>query len=183
MTFTYSDTPCTFSTTGYTGEKGGELIIHNNQVKEIFEQLIKNGATPCGLGARDSLRLEKGYSLYGNELDDKTNPFEAGLKWTIKMEKKDFIGKSALKYQLTSSVKKKIKGFTLIDRGIARHGYKVYNGDGKIIGIVTSGGYSPCTKKNIGLAMIDTDHQGDQIHIDIRNKKYRAKIRKRVMNY
>ena len=137
------------SRTGYTGEDGFELFFDSSRI-DIWEKLIQIGApfsiNPAGLGARDTLRLESGLMLYGNDMDNTTTPLEVPLKWTVKLEKPAFIGKHAL---VTRPISKKLVGFEVLEKRIARHGNNVQI-DGKTIGIVTSGSYSPTLKKSIG---------------------------------
>ena len=169
-----------FSTTGYTGEGGGEFYLHKDDSPIFMDFLLEEGITPCGLGARDSLRLEKGYSLYGHELAENKNVIESGLGWTVKMDKNDFIGKKAL---IDFQPKNKLVGFIMEDRAVARQGAQVLGTNIKNevvqLGEVTSGTYSPCLKKNIGLAFISKDFLGKDILIDIRGKKFVAKLTKR----
>ena len=165
-----------FSTTGYTGEAGGEFYLPNDDAPALVDFLLKEGVTPCGLGARDSLRLEKGYSLYGHELTEERNVLESGLGWTVKLDKKDFMGKKAL---LDFKPKNKLVGFIMNSRIIARQGDKVLSEKGEI-GEVTSGTYSPCLKQNIGLAFIKGDFLGKDLAIEVRGQTHLAKMTKRV---
>lgn len=168
-----------FSRTGYTGEEGVELIVKNEGAVALFQALLKAGAVPCGLGARDSLRLEKGYSLYGHEIDDTTNAFEAGLGWTVDMSKKDFVGKAALERIKAAKPARKLVGLTMIDKGIPRNLYDVVTESGEKIGYITSGTHAPSLGQNIALAYIPADYAGEKILVDIRGKKLWAKIGKR----
>lgn len=168
--------------TGYTGENGIEVMLANEDAVPLFLRALELGAKPCGLGARDTLRLEKGYSLYGNEIDQTVNPLESGLAWTVDFEK-DFVGKEALlqiKQKLKSEHGRRLKGFTLLDRSVARHGCLAYSLDEKEIGIVTSGAFSPTLKKSIGLVFVPGDYKEKEILIDIREKKFKATLGKRV---
>ncbi|MDR2123106.1 MAG: glycine cleavage system aminomethyltransferase GcvT [Flavobacteriaceae bacterium] len=170
------------SNTGYTGAGGFELYIPNQHVEKLWTSLLskgeEQGILPAGLAARDTLRLEKGFSLYGNELNDDTTPIEAGLGWITKLDKEDFLGKEILLKQKAHGVAKKLVGFELIDRGIPRHGYKVFNDKQEEIGIVTSGTMSPMKKTGIGIAYVKPEYAetDTEIHIEIRDKKLRSKV-------
>jgi aminomethyltransferase len=166
---------CKVSRTGYTGEDGFEIFCSSAR-PEIWTNLMqagtKFGLKPVGLGARDTLRLEAGLMLYGNDIDESTTPFEAPLKWTVKLEK-EFIGKTAL---LNKKPTRKIVGFEVIEKRIARHGNCVIV-NGEKVGFVTSGSFSPTLKKSIGLCYVPPDVAIDQtIEIDISGKTYNAKI-------
>lgn len=176
--YPYENEHIIIANTGYTGEKGIEIFAAPEVAKKIFSKAISLGVTPCGLGARDSLRLEKGYSLYGHEISDKINPFESGLMWTVDMGK-DFIGKDSLQKIIDAGAKKKLKGL-LLEKGIARDGDSVFDQNGKEIGKVTSGTFSPSLKKGIALAFIHKDNQDKEIFVKIRDKQYPAKIVKRI---
>jgi aminomethyltransferase len=166
-----SDTPIIFARTGYTGEDGFEVFGPHEYIKSIWNQLMDNGVQPCGLGSRDVLRLEVCYPLYGNELNDEVTPLDAALKWTVKMDKEDFIGKAALndyqsKYQLVKLV---------MDKGIARAGYPVETEDGQALGEITSGTMSVVTGKGIALARLKKgSFTDDNIFVNIRGRKYKA---------
>jgi aminomethyltransferase len=164
------------SRTGYTGEDGFELFFDSSRI-DIWEKLIQIGAPfnikPAGLGARDTLRLEAGLMLYGNDMDNTTTPLEVPLKWAVKLEKPSFIGKQAL---ITRPIFKKLVGFEVLEKRIARHGNNVRI-DGKTVGIVTSGSYSPTLKKSIGFCTVPLSVSADRvIEIDIGGKMYEAKI-------
>jgi aminomethyltransferase len=164
------------SRTGYTGEDGFELFFDSSRI-DIWEKLIQIGAPygikPAGLGARDTLRLESGLMLYGNDMDDSITPLEVPLKWTVKLEKPSFMGKEAL---VSRPISKKLVGFEVLEKRIARHG-NIVQIDGKTIGIVTSGSYSPTLKKSIGFCSVPLSISADQvIEIDIGGKMYEAKI-------
>jgi len=173
------------SRTGYTGEDGVELIVKNRYAELFWTNLLsygeKFGIKPIGLGARDTLRLEAALHLYGNDLDENTTPIEAGLSWSVPKNKEGFYnGKEAIEAQIREGVAKKLIGFKMIDKGIARHGYEVFNNNQKI-GLVTSGGISPTRGDNIGLAYINDKNLsiGDTIQIMIREKFYNAEIIKK----
>lgn len=174
------------SRTGYTGEDGFELYLESGQTQAMWEKLLAAGEAygllPCGLGARDTLRLEAGMPLYGQELSDKITPLMAGLGFAVKTKKTaDFIGKAALTEQLEKGLAEKIFGFVAIDRGIPRHGYKVFTLAGEEIGEVTSGTQSPTLKKSIGMALLKADAVaiGSVINIEIRNKMVAAEVVKK----
>lgn len=168
------------SRTGYTGELGYELYCNPEQAEYLWKELLnagkENKLVPAGLGARDTLRLEKGYCLYGNDIDENRHPLEAGLSWTVKFDK-EFIGKESLLEYRENGYKQRLVGFKLIERGIARPTYKVAV-DGQSIGEVSSGTYSPTLKENIGLAYLDQEYTetGQDIQIMIRNKQVSAKV-------
>jgi aminomethyltransferase len=176
---TYAGAKCFIAKTGYTGEAGVEVIIKNEAAPALLEKCVELGVAPCGLGARDSLRLEKGYSLYGNEIDDTTNALEAGLKWTVKFDKGDFIGKEALLKIQEEKPKRKLIGFKAKGRFIARHGDIVVDKNENPIGVVTSGIFSPSLKEPIGLAYINRDYAEDSIILKMNKKTGEAEITKR----
>jgi len=172
-----------FSTTGYTGAGGCELYVKNEDGPRLWKAVFEAGKEfnikPIGLGARDTLRLEMGFCLYGNDINDQTSPIEAGLSWITKFTgAKDFIDRALLLKQKTEGVEKKLKGFVMIDRGIPRQHYEVVNAKGEIIGEVTSGTMSPMMKQGIGMAYLRKGfwETGTEIFIRIRNKDLKAKI-------
>ena len=171
---------CFIAKTGYTGEEGVEVIIKNKHAAKLLEQCVEFGATPCGLGARDSLRLEKGYSLYGNEIDETRNVLEAGLKWTVDFDKENFIGKKALLKIQEDRPTRKLIGFKAKGRFIARHGDIIMDHNQKEIGVVTSGIYSPTLKEPIGLAYIDRTYTEKTIVLKMSKKVGEADITKRT---
>lgn len=170
-----------FSRTGYTGELGYELYFSADKAEEIWQRLIKAGEEyklmPAGLGARNMLRLEKGYALYGNDIDESTNPIEAGLSWTVEFAKEDFIGRQRLLQIKEDCCGRRLKGFIITGRGMARHGYEIYAEDQKI-GEVTSGSYSPSLKKSIGMGYLADEYTepGTKIHIKIRDRLVEAEV-------
>ncbi len=173
-----NDTPVFIARTGYTGEKGFELSVDNSHVKSIWNDLLKTGASPAGLGARDSLRLEAGYSLYGHEISDSISPIEAGLTWLVKpKENIDYIGKDILIKQKTEGTERVLVGLDLLERGIIRENNKIFK-NGLEIGFVTSGGFSPTLKKSIGLGLIKRKYKevGTDINIKIRDKILKGKV-------
>ena len=171
------------SGTGYTGEKGFELYIPNDLAVETWNKILgigkEFGIKPAGLGARDTLRLECCYSLYGHELNDAISPIEGGIKFTVSMDKDDFIGKKALQ-KIIDRKERILVAFELMERGIPREHYKIYK-DNEEIGFVTSGTMSPTFKKGLGLALIKTEYSqlNTEIDIKIREKLYKAKVVKR----
>ncbi len=171
------------SATGYTGAGGFELYFYNEFAQPIWDAIFEagkeEGIKPIGLGARDTLRLEMGYCLYGNDIDDTTSPIEAGLGWVTKFTAtKDFIDKDLLLRQKNEGVTRRLKGFEMIDRGIPRHGYEIVDANGVVIGIVTSGTQSPVLEKGIGMGYVNLDFSsfGSEIYILVRNKRLKAKI-------
>jgi aminomethyltransferase len=172
-----------FSTTGYTGAGGCEIYVKNEDGPKLWNAVFEAGKEfdirPIGLGARDTLRLEMGFCLYGNDINDLTSPIEAGLGWITKFTKgKEFIDKALLLKQKEEGVNKKLKGFIMIDRGIPRQHYEVVNATGETIGEVTSGTMSPMLKQGIGMAYLNKDYckTGAEIYIRIRNKDLKAKV-------
>lgn len=174
------NTKVLISRTGYTGEDGFELFFAPKEAERLWTGLLEigkeDGIMPAGLGARDTLRLEACLRLYGMDIDDTTTPLEAGLAWSVRFDKPDFIGKEALLKQL-GNIKRRLIAFEMTDRAIARHGYPVYK-DEKISGYVTSGTFSPGLNKSIGMAYVDLEYTkiGEEIEIMIRNKPFKAKI-------
>jgi aminomethyltransferase len=169
------------SRTGYTGELGYEIYLAAKDGVDVWNSIMKigkeYGIKPVGLGARDTLRLEKKYCLYGNDITKDTHPLEAGLQWTVKLDKDNFIGKEAILNFKEKGYDRKLVGFKLLERGIARHGYKVQK-DGEEIGEITSGSFSPTLKENIGLAYLKNEfvNIGQEIEIVIRKKLVKAEV-------
>ncbi|MEN8125583.1 MAG: glycine cleavage system aminomethyltransferase GcvT [Bacteroidota bacterium] len=169
------------SATGYTGSGGFEIYCKNNEVEQVWNKVFEAGKDydikPIGLAARDTLRLEMGYCLYGNDINDTTSPIEAGLGWITKFTK-DFINSEELKRQKEEGVNRRLKAFELDERGIPRHDYDIVNEAGEKIGIVTSGTMSPSLKKGIGMGYVDKGNTklGTKIFIQIRNKSVPATI-------
>ena len=171
------------SNTGYTGAGGFELYFYPNVADTIWKAVFEAGEEfdikPIGLGARDTLRLEMGFCLYGNDLDDTTSPIEAGLGWITKfIEGKEFINRPMLEKQKAEGVTRKLVGFEMVDRGIPRHGYELVNSDGEKIGIVTSGTMSPTRKIGIGMGYVKPEYSkaGTEICIDVRGRKLKAVV-------
>ena len=169
------------STTGYTGAGGFEIYFKNEDAEEIWKAIFEAGKdsniTPVGLAARDTLRLEMGFCLYGNDIDDTTSPLEAGLGWITKFTN-DFVDSTFLQKQKEAGITKRLVGFELIDRGVPRQGYDVVNQEGEKIGNVTSGTMAPSLKKAIGLAYVPKDMTtpGTEIYIAVRKKQLKAKV-------
>jgi aminomethyltransferase len=175
----FAGQPILCARTGYTGEDGFELLIPESGAGAAWQLLLDLGVKPCGLGARDTLRLEARLSLYGNDIDETTSPLEAGLGWVVKFDGGDFIGKAALAAQKSAGVSRKLVGFVMQERGIARHGYDIYAPEGtRRTGQVTSGGPSPTTGKNIGLGYVEAAlaEPGQTLIVDCRGKKLRAEV-------
>ena len=169
------------SATGYTGSGGFELYVPNSYAVEIWDLIFSSGSKynvlPTGLAARDTLRLEMGYCLYGNDINDKTSPISAGLSWVTKFNK-EFIGKDIIQNHKLQGTQNKLVAFELLERGIPRKDYEIMNADGKLIGKVTSGTMGPSVKKAIGMGYINSNllNFGNSIFINIRNKSIPAKI-------
>lgn len=171
--------------TGYTGEDGFEIFVLDCPVNQpekalkIWNDLIENGAVPCGLGARDSLRLEAGLWLYGNDIDETTNPLEAGLRWTVKLKKEGyFIGQRAIQMMRDEGIPRTLIGIKLDERGIPRHGYEVLNVNEEVIGEVTSGGFSPTLNIGIAMAYVPPEYKeiGTDLLIRIRKNLAKGKV-------
>ncbi len=169
------------SATGYTGAGGFEIYFENANAEHIWNAIFEAGKSfgikPIGLGARDTLRLEMGFCLYGNDIDDTTSPLEAGLGWVTKFSK-EFNNSAALQQQKADGLKRRLVGFEMIDRGIPRHDYPIVDADGNNIGRVTSGTQSPSLQKAIGMGYVDAAfaREGSEIFISIRDNKIKAKV-------
>lgn len=169
------------SATGYTGAGGYEVYFENQYAEKIWNAVFEAGAEagikPAGLGCRDTLRLEMGFCLYGNDIDDTTSPIEAGLGWITKFTK-DFVNSQALKNQKEQGPSRKLVGFEMLDRGIPRHGYEIRNAEGTVIGVVTSGTQSPSLGKAIGMGYVASGNhaEGSEIYIQVRDKGLKAKV-------
>ncbi len=171
------------SNTGYTGAGGFELYFYPEYAIKLWNAIFEAGAgfgiKPIGLGARDTLRLEMGFPLYGNDLDDTTSPIEAGLGWITKLiDRKDLIAKNILEKQKAEGVNRKLIGFELVDKGIARHGYEIVNKSGEVIGVVTSGSMSPVSRISIGMGYVKPEYAAvdSPVYIRIRSKDIEAKV-------
>ena len=169
------------SRTGYTGEDGFEIYCYAREAERVWEALLDAGKeddiAPIGLGARDTLRLEMKYVLYGNDIDRTTNPIEAGLGWVVKPGKGDFIGRDAILKVSTEGPRRKLVGFEMVDRAVPRHGYRVLR-DGREIGVVTSGSYSPSVDRFIGVGYVTADLStiGTEIQVEVRGAPYAARV-------
>ena len=180
---TVLDVPAILARTGYTGEDGFEIYLAWDEAPKVWKALLEKGMPlglkPCGLGARDTLRLEVKYPLYGNELTDETNPLEAGIGFATKLEKSDFVGKTAIAAAKVAGLKRKLVGVELKGAGIPRHGYKVFDAEGaREVGFVTSGTQSPSLKKPIGIAYVSTAlaEPGTKLTVEIRANKIPAEV-------
>ncbi len=171
------------SATGYTGAGGFEIYLHNKDAEMIWDKVMEAGEEfgiqPIGLGARDTLRMEMGYCLYGNDIDDTTSPLEAGLGWVTKFDKQ-FVNCDNLKLEKEAGVKKKLVGFHMLEKGIPRQGYEIFDGAGKKIGTVTSGTQSPMLGHGIGMGYVNIAHASPdtEIFIGVRKNKIKAEVRK-----
>ncbi len=172
-----------FATTGYTGSGGCEIYMANKDAVKIYNAIMEAGAEfgikPIGLAARDTLRLEMGFCLYGNDIDDTTSPIEAGLGWITKFtDVKDFINKDIFLKQKTEGTSRRLVGFEMIDKGVPRHGYDVVDAQGNKMGVVTSGTMGPSVKKGIGMAYVPKAYMkaGSEIYISIREKALKAEV-------
>ena len=171
------------SNTGYTGAGGFEIYVRNEFAEKVWNAVFEAGKDvdikPIGLGARDTLRLEMGFCLYGNDIDDTTSPLEAGLGWITKFTK-DFTNSGNLKKQKEAGVTRKLVGFKMIDKGIPRHDYAIKDAGGNNIGKVTSGTMSPVLNVGVGLGYVTLDHSspGSEIFIDVRGRAIKAQVSK-----
>jgi aminomethyltransferase len=174
---TYTGKPSVVSRTGYTGEDGFEIIVSAEQGPLVWEELVARGAKPCGLGARDTLRLEAAMALYGHELNEETDPFSAGLGWAVKMDKGDFVGREALARLRQDETRPRRVGLELDGKRIAREGAQVLS-DGRLIGTVTSGTFSPTLEKSISMAYIESGstRPGTPLQVDVRGKTVAATV-------
>ncbi|MBU0517565.1 glycine cleavage system aminomethyltransferase GcvT [bacterium] len=174
-------TPAVISRTGYTGELGCEIYAAKSHSRELWNDLIEAGEKfdiqPIGLGARDTLRLEMKFCLYGNDIDQTTNPLEAGLGWITKLKKGDFIGRDAIQAAKNRGLKRKLVGFEVLEKAVPRHGYFLYK-DGIKVGEVTSGTHSPSLNRGIGLAYINKNHWdvGTEMELNVRGRRYPARV-------
>ncbi|MCX5749850.1 MAG: glycine cleavage system aminomethyltransferase GcvT [Candidatus Saganbacteria bacterium] len=165
---------CTVSRSGYTGEDGAEIILDNNDAKKLWKSLLDENMMPCGLGSRDTLRIEASLPLYGHELSQEITPVDAGYFKTVKYDKGNFTGKSALQSKKEKGPDMKLIGFEVSERAIPRQGYKIFEGENEI-GCVTSGTFSPTLGRPIGMGYLKQIQKGGQYYIEIRGRKYPAK--------
>src|SRR6266511_2856570 len=175
--------PALISRTGYTGEDGFELYIAAARAEHLWHTLLEagraDGIQPVGLGARDTLRLEMKFALYGNDIDETSSPLEAGLGWVVKPAKSEFIGSKAIEAVRGAGVTRKLVGFEMAERAVARHGYRLLKG-GDPVGVVTSGSFSPTLERCIGMGYVRTDLTavGTELDVDIRGQAHRAHVAK-----
>jgi aminomethyltransferase len=174
---TIAGASATFCRTGYTGEDGFELIVPSSKAEAVWNTLLEAGSVPCGLGARDALRIEAGYPLYGHEIDDTTTPVEAGLMWVVRLEKGNFTGKEIIGSVKSSGPARKLMGLISTERNVPRQGYTIYAGE-KAIGEITSGIFSPMRNQSIAMGYISTPYakSGVSVEIAIRGKRAAAKV-------
>ena len=176
-----SGAPTLISRTGYTGEDGFELYVGAGDTERLWHALLEtgraDGATPIGLGARDTLRLEMRYALYGNDIDDTTNPLEAGLGWVVKPAKGEFIGREAIERVRAAGPARRLVGLEMTERAVARHGYPVVK-DGTAVGVVTSGSYGPSVDRYIAMAYVASAHAavGTELGVEIRGQARSARV-------
>lgn len=175
---TFRGHPAVLSRTGYTGEDGVEIIVERAMAAELWEELIQRGAKPCGLGARDTLRLEAAMPLYGHELTEEIDPIQAGLGWAVKFDKGDFRGKSAIQERMSQPSRQRV-GLELAGKRIAREGSAVKARD-KVVGVVTSGTFSPTLSRTIAMAYVDADAKeiGTSLTVDVRGKDESGQVTK-----
>ncbi|MFL6214429.1 MAG: glycine cleavage system aminomethyltransferase GcvT [Blastocatellia bacterium] len=172
---------CRVSRTGYTGEDGFEILCHAADALHIWNRLLvigqSDGLTPCGLAARNTLRLEAAFRLYGNDMDQTTTPLEAGLGWVVKLNKGDFIGRDVMQRQKAEGLRRKLVGFEVLDKAPARDGYPVMIA-GQQVGTVASGSYAPLLKKNIGMLYLPIEHTrvGTEFSVVIRGREVPARV-------
>lgn len=173
---------CLLARTGYTGEDGFEIFVPAPKTVALWRALLKEGQPlglrPAGLGARDTLRTEMKFPLYGHEIDESTNPYSAGLGWVVKPKEKDFLGRSEILGQKERGLTHKLVGFKMIERGIPRQGYKIFSIDEMEIGVVTSGTVSPTLNENIGIGYVrnDLSLEGERICVEMRGRKVQAEV-------
>ncbi len=182
LPMTFEGVDLTLSRTGYTGSGGFEIIAPNTILGSLWEGLLKEGAKegiqPAGLGARDTLRLEAGYALYGHELSDDISPTESVSAWTVKWKKRDFLGQEAMLLLQNNPKKRSQHGVALLDQGIPRAGCTVFKG-GKEIGVVTSGSHSPCLDRGIAIVMVSRDLAiGETVEIEVRGRRLKGEVMK-----
>lgn len=178
---TVAGVPALISRSGYTGEDGFELYVPWHEAPRLWQALLEEGAAdgvaPIGLGARDTLRLEMRYALYGNDIDQTTNPLEAGLGWVVKPAKGAFVGRDAIERVRAGGPRRRLVGLEMAERAVARHGYSVVR-DGRAIGVVTSGSYGPSVDRSIALAYVETAHAAidTELGVDIRGQARPARV-------
>jgi len=165
---------CFVARTGYTGEDGFEILMLSEQIADLWDRLLEAGVAPCGLGARDTLRLEAGMNLYGSDMDETTSPLVSGLSWTVAMsDERDFIGRQALETEKAAGVQQSFVGLLLLDKGVLRNHLKVLTTQGE--GEITSGSYSPTLQQSIAMARVPVGASG-QVEVEVRNRLLKAEI-------
>lgn len=180
--FNFNGAKVLIAATGYTGEAGVEIFVPNEKAPSLWSDLVKKGeefgVQAIGLGARDTLRTEMKFSLYGNEITDHTNPIEAGLGWVVKLDKGDFIGREPIQKMKENGPKRKLIGFKMLDRGIPRHDYKLFSLNGEEVGVVTSGTMSPTLDEAVGIGYLREDlaKAGQEFFVEIRGRKTKAHV-------
>lgn len=167
--------PLFIGRTGYTGEDGFEIVLPSKLAPKLWQDLLNAGVKPCGLGARDTLRLEAGMHLYGQDMDENITPINCGLAWSIRKQDHDFIGGSVIAEQRKNGAQQKMVGLVLEGRGILRHGQIISDDTGEI-GLITSGGFSPTTERAIALARIPKNNENKQLTVSIRNKQLPCRV-------
>ncbi|MCS6976385.1 MAG: glycine cleavage system aminomethyltransferase GcvT [Gemmatales bacterium] len=175
---TFQDRECWVSRTGYTGEDGVEFVVPVEKIGQLWLALVERGCRPCGLGARDTLRLEAAMPLYGHELNEEIDPFQAGLGWAVKFDKGDFLGRDGLQIRQQDSTRPRRVGLELAGKRIAREGYPVLSAEGQRIGTVTSGTLAPTLQKSIAMAYVQPQYTvvGTAVQVDIRGKTEPAQV-------
>jgi aminomethyltransferase len=169
------------SRTGYTGEDGFEIYCYAREAEKVWQALLdegkQEGIAPIGLGARDTLRLEMKYALYGNDIDETTNPIEAGLGWVVKLDKGDFLGRDAIRKTSAEGPRRRLVGFEMVERAVPRHGYRILR-DGREVGVVTSGSYGPSVDRFIGMGYVAQDLAvvGTEIGVEVRGAPHAARV-------
>jgi len=171
------DVKCWYSKTGYTGEEGFEIFFEKTKAEQVWNEIIKAGAKPCGIGCRDTLRLEASLPLYGHELEENISPLEAGQGWIVKFDKGEFVGRSALLKLKEKGLTRKLVGIEVLEKAIPRQGYKFFV-DNKEIGNITSGTMSPTLNKPIGMAYVDIKYSeiGTELQIEVRGNLYKCVV-------
>ncbi|MEY3733697.1 MAG: aminomethyltransferase [Actinomycetota bacterium] len=175
----WRDTPVVVCRTGYTGERGYEILAPSAAVPDLWDAVVDAGATPAGLGARDTLRTEMGYPLHGHELSADITPVQAGLVWAVGWDKPAFAGRDALVAERAAGPRRRLRGLVATERAIPRAGMQVQSTDGAIVGELTSGTFSPTLKQGIGLALLDPAMaEGDEVVVDVRGRQARFTVTK-----
>ena len=175
----WQGSPVVVCRTGYTGERGYEVLVPASVLADLWDAVVTAGATPAGLGARDTLRTEMGYPLHGHELSTEITPVQAGLAWAVGWDKPAFAGRDALAAERASGPRRRLRGLVAVERAIPRPGMPVLSVDGVTIGEMTSGTFSPTLKQGIGLALLDPAiAEGDEVVVDVRGRQARFTVTK-----